>query len=72
MGNGILDLIKKTFGDIPLKKAVIDIPYFLYNELRRKVYGNTYIFPYIAKSDTVINKASNKAEWGDEGNSSFM
>lgn len=39
----------------------------LYVGLRRKVYGNTYIFPYIVKSSTCINEASNNSEWNEKG-----
>ena len=53
------------------KKTVIDIPYILYAGLRQRQYGNTYIFPYIANSSTVINEASNSAEW-DKGNGSSL
>ena len=35
------------FEKVELKTAAIDIPYILYIGLRRKQYGNTYIFPYI-------------------------
>ena len=42
-----MDKVKEIFNDIPLKPMVIDIPYILYFCLRQKVYGNTYIFPYI-------------------------
>ena len=34
--------------------------------MRQRQYGNTYIFPYIATSSTIINEASNTAEW-DKG-----
>jgi hypothetical protein len=46
-GNSFMDKVKEIFHDIPLKPMVIDIPYILYFCLRQKVYGNTYIFPYI-------------------------
>lgn len=58
-GNSFMDKVKEIFNDIPLKPMVIDIPYILYFCLRQKVYGNTYIFPYIAPTGTVINEASN-------------
>lgn len=44
---------------------MIDIPYILYCGLRQKLYGNTYIFPYLAKNSTIINQASNASEWGN-------
>ena len=46
-GSSFMDKIKEIFNDIPLQPMVIDIPYILYFCLRQKVYGNTYIFPYI-------------------------
>lgn len=59
-----MDKVKEIFNDIPLKPMVIDIPYILYFCLRQKVYGNTYIFPYIVQSgSTEINGASNESEW---------
>ncbi len=60
-----MDKVKDIFTNIPLKPMVIDIPYILYFCLRQKVYGNTYIFPYIAPTGTVINEASNESEWGE-------
>ena len=64
-GNGFLDKVSKLFEkqDV-LKSMVVDIPYILYCGLRKKLYGNTYIFPYIVNSSTVINQASNQSEWG--------
>ena len=62
-----MDKVKEIFNDIPLKPMVIDIPYILYLCLRQKVYGNTYIFPYIAPTGTVINSASNEQEWPAPG-----
>lgn len=65
-GNSMLDKIKEIFQTADTKiaqKTVIDIPYVLYAGLRQRQYGNTYIFPYIATSSTVINEASNTAEW---------
>ena len=62
-----MDKVKEIFNDIPLKPMVIDIPYILYFCLRQKVYGNTYIFPYIAPTGTVINSASNEQEWPAPG-----
>lgn len=65
-GNSFMDKVKDIFTNIPLKPMVIDIPYILYFCLRQKVYGNTYIFPYIVQSgSTVINEASNESEWGE-------
>ena len=61
-----MDKVKEIFNDIPLKPMVIDIPYILYFCLRQKQYGNTYIFPYIVNSGTVINEASNESEWGKD------
>lgn len=47
---------------------VIDVPYTLYCGLRKKLYGNTYIFPYLVQSgSTVINEASNSGEWAKNG-----
>lgn len=46
-GSSFMDKMKEIFTDIPLQPMVIDIPYILYFCLRQKVYGNTYIFPYI-------------------------
>lgn len=46
-GNRFLDAVMKKFEKVELKTAAIDIPYILYIGLRRKQYGNTYIFPYI-------------------------
>ena len=66
-GNSFMDKVKEIFNDIPLKPMVIDIPYILYFCLRQKVYGNTYIFPYIAPTGTVINSASNESEWPAPG-----
>lgn len=52
--------------NISFQKAAIEIPYILYCGLRNKVFGNTYIFPYIVQSgSTVINQASNASEWGN-------
>ena len=66
-GNKMLDKVKEVFHNIPLKHAVIDIPYVLYAGLRQRQYGNTYIFPYIVNSGTTINEASNESEW-EKGN----
>lgn len=66
-GNKLLDKIKEKFHNITLKQAAIDLPYILYCGLRKKLYGNTYIFPYIATNSTVINKASNDCEWNGGG-----
>ena len=65
-GNSFMDKVKDIFHNIPLKPMVIDIPYILYFCLRQKQYGNTYIFPYIAPTGTVINEASNASEWGKD------
>lgn len=65
-GSKFMDKVKEIFNDIPLKPMVIDIPYILYFCLRQKQYGNTYIFPYIVNSGTVINEASNESEWGKD------
>ncbi len=65
--------MKEKFGEITLKQAAINIPYILYAGLRTKLYGNTYIFPYIVSSGTVINQASNASEWGNgEGGGGLM
>ena len=67
-GNSFMDKVKEIFKDIPIKPMVIDLPYILYFCLRQKVYGNTYIFPYIVQSgSTVINEASNASEWPAAG-----
>ena len=64
-GNGFLDKVSKLFEKPDLLKSmVVDIPYILYCGLRKKLYGNTYIFPYIVNSSTIINQASNQSEWG--------
>lgn len=64
-GNGFLDKVSKLFEKPDkLKSMVVDIPYILYCGLRKKLYGNTYIFPYIVTSSTIINQASNTSEWG--------
>ena len=46
-----------------MREAVIELPYILYIALRKRLYGNTYIFPYIVNSGTLINQASNTQEW---------
>ena len=66
-GNGIIDKVKEKFQEVTLEQATIDIPYILYCGLRQKLYGNTYVFPYIVESSTQINNSSNDAEWGDKG-----
>ena len=57
MGESLISKTMEKFETgLTLEKAAIDIPYILYYCLRKKVFGNTYIFPYIVKSDsTVIN-----------------
>ena len=47
VGNSLMDKIKNAFEKVPLKMQVVDIPYILYCGLRKKLYGNTYIFPYL-------------------------
>ena len=64
-GTTLLEEVKKTFVNITLDKAALEIPYTLYCTLRAKQYGNTYIFPYIVDSSTIINSASNASEWGN-------
>ena len=65
-GGSLFDKVKEVFHNVTLKQAAIDIPYLLYCGLRQKVYGNTYIFPYIVQSgSTTINSASNASEWGN-------
>ena len=59
--------MKNVFQSVSLKESAIDIPYILYCGLRKKLYGNTYIFPYIVNSGTVINSADNSSEWGKNG-----
>lgn len=70
-GNSLMDKIKNAFAKVPLKMQVVDIPYILYCGLRKKLYGNTYIFPYLVSEDgsSVINQANNTSEWGGEGGS---
>ena len=63
--------MKNAFQSVTLKESAIDIPYILYCGLRKKLYGNTYIFPYIVNSGTVINSADNSGEWGSENGSLF-
>ena len=50
---------------------VIDLPYILYFCLRQKQYGNTYIFPYIAPTGTIINQANNGPEWDEAAGGLF-
>ena len=64
-GGSLLDKVQELFYEVGPEEIVIDIPYALYCGLRTKVYGNTYIFPYIVSSSTSINKASNDSEWGN-------
>ena len=64
-GSSWLDKVAEKFIDISPEEMIIDIPYALYCGLRTKVYGNTYVFPYLATPSTVINQASNDAEWGN-------
>ena len=66
--NSFMAKIKEIFYGFDPKMQVIDIPYLLYCGLRKKTYGNTYIFPYIVESGTTINQASNDSEWnGNNG-----
>lgn len=46
-GKTLLDTVREYFRSFSNKELVIDIPYYLYIGLRNKVYGNTYVFPYI-------------------------
>ena len=64
--------IRNFFKSFDKMQLVVDIPFFLYVGLRNRVYGNTYIFPYIVDSGTVINQASNLQEWGAAGSGSIM
>lgn len=64
--------MKKSFQDVDIKTATIDIPYILYCGLREKQWGNTYIFPYIVDSGTVINESSNASEWGGEQGAGWL
>jgi len=69
-GNSMMDKIKSTFQDRGLKESVIDLPYQLYCGLRKKLFGNTYIFPYIVDESTIINSSGNTGEWpapGEQG-----
>ena len=65
VGSGLIAAVKERFSDVLLRTAVIDIPYLLYCGLRMKMYGNTYVFPYIVSNSTIINQASNASEWGN-------
>lgn len=68
----LMNKIKSVFQEFPTPQAaVIDLPYILYVGLRKRLYGNTYIFPYIVDEGTVINQSSNEPEWGDE-NGGFL
>lgn len=60
--------IKDTFEKITMEDQVINIPYVLYCGLRKKMYGNTYVFPYVVTSSTVINESSNQEEWNGKEN----
>ena len=62
----LMNKIKEIFYEFGPDKQVIEIPYLLYVGLRKKMYGNTYIFPYIVDSGTLINQASNNSEWNGE------
>ena len=66
-GNGFIDKVKEKFQNLNLREAAIELPYILYCGLRRKLYGNTYVFPYIVTSGTIINQASNDSEWNEKG-----
>lgn len=66
-GDSLLDTIKEKFEALTIKPAVIDLPYILYCCLRRKLYGNVYVFPYLPQSgSTVINNSSNASEWSPD------
>lgn len=67
-GNGLMAKIKDTFEKITMEDQVINIPYVLYCGLRKKMYGNTYVFPYVVTSSTVINESSNQEEWNGKEN----
>lgn len=69
---GFIEKVKKTFQDVDINTATIDIPYILYCGLREKQWGNTYIFPYIVDSGTVINESSNASEWGGEQGAGWL
>ena len=69
--NNLMNKIKKVFYGFGPDKQVIDIPYLLYVGLRKKMYGNTYIFPYIVDNSTLINSASNNSEWNGESGGLF-
>lgn len=63
----LIDIIKEKFTDgLDPKNQVIDLPFKLYHKLKAKLYGNTYIFPYIPKENP-ITQSSNKSEWNEEG-----
>ena len=63
----LIDIIKDKFTDgLDPKNQVIDLPFKLYHKLKAKLYGNTYIFPYIPKENP-ITQSSNKSEWNEEG-----
>lgn len=67
VGTKLMDKIKDKFQNINLKPAAISIPFILYTGLRQKLYGNTYIFPYIVNSGTIINSSNNSPEWNGKG-----
>lgn len=70
-GNTLMDKVRDAFESVDLKMQVIDIPYILYCGLRKKLYGNTYIFPYLLSEDgsSLINQANNTSEWNGKGSS---
>ena len=63
----LIDLVKEKFAEIPLPEMqVIHIPFKLYHKLKAKLYGNTYVFPYIPKGNP-ITVSSNDSEWNENG-----
>lgn len=69
-----MSALKGVFNNIKLKQQVIDIPYVLYCALRKKLYGNTYVFPYLVDEGggTLINQANNTSEWNEHNDNIFQ
>ena len=65
VGSQFIAQVKDKFQNIRFDDAAVWIPYILYICLRNRTYGNTYVFPYIVDGGTLINGASNDAEWGN-------
>lgn len=67
IGSNLMNKIKDTFENISLGTMAVDIPYILYTGLRKRMYGNTYIFPYIIENGARIQESSNDGEWNPPG-----